>query len=248
MPTLLTRLALLGCLLCSLCSCASQLKYEDVQQGRIVGKPGIVWESPDRFMLRPDKARPFRFVRHNGDVIVPQDMRTDCGSIPRVLWSYHGFSPWEYAPAYLIHDWLYESKRRGLRPGSRSSGIYRANGSVQPYTREEADEIMAEVIKTQMCDPSFTTKESAWHLEKIHWAVHRYGKAAWDGRPDPVHPETESGPSVTAGDLLPLAWLKPIRTEISSQMLRSPMSGSQKPRTRSPTQPGSGVRPDSPLP
>lgn len=249
MPAQLSRifLALLFALL-SLCSCSSQLKYAEVKPGRIEGKPSVIWESPDRFVLRTDRARPFRFIRHNGDVIIPQDMRTDCGSIPRVLWAYHGFSPWEYAPAYLIHDWLYESQRRHLQPGSRSSGIFRAGGSAQAYSRAEADEIMAEVIKTQMRDPSFSTAESPWHLEKIHWAVHRYGQAAWEGKPDPVDTEVESGPSVTAGDLLPLAWLKPLRTELTSQMLRSPMSAAKKPKSKTPTQPGSGVRAGSPLP
>jgi hypothetical protein len=217
---------LLGTLLVLLlCSCAQQLRYADVQPGKIIGKPSVQWDGPDRFVLRPDKAKPFRFIRHNGDTIMPQDMRTDSGSIPRMFWSYHGFSPWEYAPAYLIHDWLYESHRRKLSPGTRASGILRTNGSTQPYSREEADQIMAEVIKTQMRDPAFKTTESPWHLEKIHWAVYRYGQLAWNGIPEPVGKEDESGPRVTAADLLPLQWLKPLRTELSSQVLRRPKGG-----------------------
>jgi hypothetical protein len=215
-----------------LSSCASKLDYKDVMVGKIVGKPSIQWETPNRFVLHPHRAQPFRFIRYNGDIIIPQDLRTDGGSIPRVLWGYDGFSPWQFTPAYLVHDWIYEAKRRSLPPNTTRSGIYRANGITVPYTRAEADQIMAEVIKTQMRDPNFNTVESPWHLEKIHWAVQRYGQDAWNGHPDPVSHE-EAGPSVTAADLLPLHWLNPIRMELQSQVLRGPKTAEpKKPETK----------------
>jgi hypothetical protein len=37
-------------------------------------------------------------------------MYTDGGSIPRLLWSVPGFSPWGYGPAYIVHDWLFAAK------------------------------------------------------------------------------------------------------------------------------------------
>ncbi|RXT51422.1 hypothetical protein B6S44_21260 [Bosea sp. Tri-44] len=34
-------------------------------------------------------------------------MYTDGGSIPKIAQAFNGFSPWGYAPAYMIHDWLF---------------------------------------------------------------------------------------------------------------------------------------------
>jgi hypothetical protein len=215
----LYRCLLMGFVVSMLCSCSTQLRYSEVKPGQILGRPAVVWETPDRFLLKRDTQRPFRFLRHNGDVIEPQNLHTDGGSVPRMLWGYEGFSPWQFAPAYLIHDWLYESHRRGLKPGTRASGFKRADGSSRPLDREEADEIMAEVIKTQMRDPNLKTTESPWHLEKIHWAVRRYGLAAWNGEPEPVDDE-ESGPRLKPGRLLPLHWLEPLGMELQSKLLR----------------------------
>jgi hypothetical protein len=35
-------------------------------------------------------------------------MYTDGGSVPRALWGVEGFSAWEYGPAYILHDWLFQ--------------------------------------------------------------------------------------------------------------------------------------------
>lgn len=37
-------------------------------------------------------------------------MYTDGGSIPRVAQIFNGLSPWGYAPAYMIHDWLFVAR------------------------------------------------------------------------------------------------------------------------------------------
>src|SRR5262249_41845045 len=39
--------------------------------------------------------------------IVPEDMFTTGGSVPRVFCSIPGLSPWGLGPAYIIHDWLF---------------------------------------------------------------------------------------------------------------------------------------------
>jgi len=37
-------------------------------------------------------------------------MVTDAGTIPQILWTLPGFSPWEFGPAYIIHDWEFRSR------------------------------------------------------------------------------------------------------------------------------------------
>ena len=72
------------------------------------------------------------------------------------------------------------------------------------YSREEADLVLAEVIKAQMRDPRFRTVESPWHVNRIYWNVRRWGGWAWSNkRPRPVA-ETESGPQFNPLDLVPV--------------------------------------------
>jgi hypothetical protein len=43
-------------------------------------------------------------------------MYTDGGSIPQPLRAIKVYSPWGYAPAFLVHDWLFAIKQC-KRPG-----------------------------------------------------------------------------------------------------------------------------------
>ena len=77
---------------------------------------------PDLFEYTLDPEDPFRCERHDADgnvleVIIPERMTTDGGSIPRIAQSLPGFSPWEYGPAYLIHDWEFEAHDRAREGG-----------------------------------------------------------------------------------------------------------------------------------
>lgn len=82
--------------------------YPEFPCGRFEGEPHLVWIRPDLFRHEPRAAQPFRFVRANGEAIEPGVMNTDGGSIPRALWFVKDLSPWAYAPAFLIHDWLFD--------------------------------------------------------------------------------------------------------------------------------------------
>ncbi len=82
--------------------------YPDFPIGRFEDQPRLIWVAPELFLHEPQTAKPFRFVRANGETIAPGRMFTDGGSIPRVLWSIPNFSPWTYGPAFLIHDWLFD--------------------------------------------------------------------------------------------------------------------------------------------
>jgi uncharacterized protein (DUF2164 family) len=98
--------------------------------GKFSGTPSIDWLGPLDYKFHG--GRGFSFTRSNGQVITPGDMSTDGGSIPRVAWSLPGFSPWDFFPAYLIHDWLFEVHHLGK----------------DESTFEEANLAMAEAIWT----------------------------------------------------------------------------------------------------
>jgi hypothetical protein len=93
------------CLL--LINCAS-IDTRSIQIGRFEGKVNLQWKAPNCFLYTPDPDDPLIFYRANGQKIMPQAMYTDGGSIPRLLWNTPNLSPWDFAPAYLIHDWIFE--------------------------------------------------------------------------------------------------------------------------------------------
>ena len=111
--------------------------YDSFPVGTLSGKLVVQWIEPDKFIFLPDKDVPLTFTRSNGDKIVPGRMITDGGSIPRPLWILRSYSPWGYAPAFIIHDWLFAMKQ------CRIEGYAR-------YDHEQAATILAEVMKTMM--------------------------------------------------------------------------------------------------
>ena len=193
----------------TLSSCSSNKFYDRVTPGKIIGNPYVKWEEPNRFELENSQQRPFVFYRSNGEIISPRPIKTDGGSIPRQLWNKKGYSPWTYAPGYLIHDWLYEANRRKVPAGLK------ADGTPLYYDREKSDWILAEVIKTQMISEKKAYKDpNPGRLAAIYWAVQRFGDKAWNGQPTPVE---ESGltPMFNAalGNLPLLPTLNTLQTE-----------------------------------
>lgn len=120
--------------------CAS-IHYASTETGKLSGKLSgkltVQWIKPDEFIFIPDKEKPLTFERHNKDTITPGVMHTDGGSIPQPLRSIKNYSPWGYAPAFIIHDWLFEMKHCNIPGGEK-------------YTYHEAATIMSEIIKTMM--------------------------------------------------------------------------------------------------
>lgn len=105
----LALLALSGCFLSPI---------EEPPAGRFEGVLHVIWigegseiSGDGNFIFVPDPNDPLVFYRTNPDATVtriePEMMYTDGGSIPRVATLFRGFSPWGYAPAYVIHDWLF---------------------------------------------------------------------------------------------------------------------------------------------
>ncbi|MCE6977272.1 DUF1353 domain-containing protein [Pseudomonas frederiksbergensis] len=106
------RFLILILLVFTLEACAP-MSYRKTDEGRFNGALDVRWIKNDYFLFVPSKDDPFRFTRANGEVIRPGPMYTDGGSIPRFLWGVNGYSPWGYAPAYIIHDWLFVAHECG---------------------------------------------------------------------------------------------------------------------------------------
>jgi len=111
--------------------------YSKVHPGDLHGRLVVQWVDHDKFIFVPDREKPLTFTRYNQEAITPGPMYTDGGSIPRSLWALRSYSPWGYAPAYIVHDWLFQMKHCDL-PGS------------ERYTVDEAAWVLAEVMKTMM--------------------------------------------------------------------------------------------------
>src|SRR5690349_10192173 len=102
---LLSLLALLpGC---------DQIHYARTRPGTLEGKLEVEWIGPDEFIFHPDPRTPLKFTRSNGEVIQPGEMYTDGGSIPYAMRIFRSFSPWGYAPAFIVHDWLFDAHHCG---------------------------------------------------------------------------------------------------------------------------------------
>jgi len=119
-----------------LSGCAA-IHYGETKPGELKGRLTVEWIDPDKFIFRPDTDNPLTFIRSNRDRITPGFMYTDGGSIPRPLWALRSYSPWGYAPAFIVHDWLFHMKHCQL-PGN------------EKFTVDEAAWVMSEVMKTMM--------------------------------------------------------------------------------------------------
>lgn len=135
-------------------ACSSS--YERFRVGKLEGKLLVQWLEPDKFLFIPDKEEPLRFTRSDGSVIQPGLMVTDGGSIPRPIWILRNYSPWGYAPAFIVHDWLFVMKHCEL-PG------------YDRYSHRSAADVMAEVMKTMMETGRAAVDKPT--LESMHTAV-----------------------------------------------------------------------------
>jgi hypothetical protein len=127
----------LGVALCLSLSGCSQLFYQRLPTGQFTGRLIIQWIEPNQFVYLPDPDKPLRYKISETRSLEPQKMFTDGGSIPRLFWSAPGLGPWDFAPAYIIHDWLFEQH-------------HCQKGNWQEYSFDDSAQILAEAIKTQM--------------------------------------------------------------------------------------------------
>lgn len=141
--------------------------------GKFEGSLQVRWIKPDRFIYMPDAADPLRFSTSDGRLIQPLMMHTDGGSIPRLFWSFKGYSPWGFAPAFVVHDWLFEVHH--CKPAA-----------VQNMSFEDSARILAEGIKALM-ESGIAPRD-----QTTMWAIYEavkspIAKDVWD-RTDPCEP------------------------------------------------------------
>jgi len=148
-----------------LCASCAQWTYEHTGSGKFEGGVDVRWIKPDRFMYIPE-SDPIRFTTSSNRIIAPQRMYTDGGSVPRLFWGVPGYSPWGYAPAYIVHDWLFAAHHCDL-PEYRD------------ITFEQSATILAEGIKTLMVSKTAPMDETT--LWSIYEAVRSpVAKSLWD--------------------------------------------------------------------
>jgi hypothetical protein len=173
-PNLFVLAILITTVVCTGCG---HLTYNQTKIGKFEGSLDVRWIKPDQFIYIPDKENPLRFTTANKKVIQPRKMYTDGGSIPRLFWGVPGYSPWGYAPSYVIHDWLFEAHHCGL-------------SDYKDITFEDSATILAEGIKTLM-ESGKAPKE-----EIILWVIYEavrtpIAKSLWDAS-DACHPVEEA--------------------------------------------------------
>ncbi len=146
---------------------ASQsFSYDRLKAGRLEGKVLVQWLEPDLFLFIPDKDKPLTYVRGDGSRITPGRMLTDGGSIPRPMWMLRNYSPWGFAPAFIVHDWIFYVHH------CRMTGHER-------FSLDEAGRIMAEVMKTLIS--SRKVDASPLTVRAMHAAVTSpVARSAWN--------------------------------------------------------------------
>ena len=115
MRNLKTALICLASVL-ALAACGG-VRFDQQTAGKLDGRLFVMWvgegsgSGDGKFVFVPAPHDPLRFTHARSDgttrTIRPGLMYTDGGSIPRIVQPFAGFSPWGYAPAYMIHDWLF---------------------------------------------------------------------------------------------------------------------------------------------
>ena len=140
-------------LACTLLAACGYVDYEDVPVGRLQGSLFVMWvgeggpSGDGKFVFVPDPNNRLTLIRTAPNAtlreIRPEMMYTDGGSIPKIGQVFNGFSPWGYAPAYMMHDWLFVARQclndNDARPEEQKV-------AAMPF--QESAEVIAEAIKT----------------------------------------------------------------------------------------------------
>ncbi|MGR9148096.1 hypothetical protein ACU8MT_01370 [Rhizobium leguminosarum] len=135
-----------------LTSCTT-IDFNKLEPGSFSGTLIVMWvgegstSGDGKFVFVPDPHNRLAFRRPGPSSmpITPGVMYTDGGSVPKVVQVFRGFNPWGYAPAYMVHDWIFTA-RHCLDDGRRDPE-YTALENIQ--FRESAV-ILGEAIHTLM--------------------------------------------------------------------------------------------------
>ena len=91
-------------------------------------------------------------------------MYTDGGSIPKIAQVFNGLSPWGYAPAYMVHDWLFTARQCHTDNPADKRFTWIA---AVPFS--EPAKILGEAIKALIASKQVQEKDVA--PSAITWAV-----------------------------------------------------------------------------
>jgi hypothetical protein len=97
-------------------ACAN-VNYSAVERGEFRGEMAVVWlkgtegAGDGTFIYVPTPGKPLTFTRPDKTEITPTMIYTDGGSVPSLARAFRGFTPWNYGPAYIVHDWLFRAKQ-----------------------------------------------------------------------------------------------------------------------------------------
>lgn len=156
--------------------------YDGTDTGELKGKLVVEWIDQDKFLFLPDPNDPLVFTRKNKEVVQPGKMYTDGGSIPPALRALKSYSPWGYAPAFIVHDWLFVMKQCKI-------------AGFEDYDLDKAATIMAEAMKTVMENPKYGGPNKLAHYTMYEGVRSSVARDYWDkGECD-----TPTGPRSTEG-------------------------------------------------
>jgi hypothetical protein len=160
-------MAVIGCAVALLAGCVTL--HGDIPHYKLyTGTTVVEWTSQDQFIYRRQKEDPLKFQPSFMDQpIDPEDIYTDGGSIPQILWGIPGLSPWGLGPAYIIHDYLFV--------------VHRCGWPVPPHIAkisfDDSAKILAELGKA-LIERNLVKDDM---LDAIVWAIKtRYAQHLWD--------------------------------------------------------------------
>ena len=143
--------------LCMALSACASVDYSKLPPGTFSGSLFVMWvdeggpSGDGNFLFVPDPEDPLIFRRSNpgnpGALIRPGLMYTDGGSIPKIAQVFKGLSPWGYAPAYMIHDWIFTA-RHCIVDGETNTRF----DQVRDVTFKDSAEILGEAIQGLIAD------------------------------------------------------------------------------------------------
>ena len=150
---IMPKLAAVLALILLLSGCGTDI-YSSADRGEFTGRIFLMWiddggsSGDGTFVYVPVPGHELTFTRQKNQsatltTIVPEMMYTDGGSIPRVAQVFKGFSPWGYAPAYMVHDWIFIAKNCNTDGMAKGEEL-----KVGKMKFDESAAIMAEAIKT----------------------------------------------------------------------------------------------------
>lgn len=144
----------------------SSIDYRKLSPGQLSGSLFVMWvgegdnSGDGKFLYVPDPEDPLVFRRPDpdarGGTIRPGIMYTDGGSIPKIAQAFKGLSPWGYAPAYMVHDWIFTA-HHCIVDGSAESRFDQVRG----VEFDDSAAILGEAIKTLVDTRRVASKDIA---------------------------------------------------------------------------------------